>query len=92
MFIRFWGPTLSEVMFPATAPHPNVMAGNTLVVMPIDPSGEGVFTNTRMACTRRAYSRVRASSREWITAVWPIPPNRSSATEVSTAALKSLTK
>ena len=61
MFIRCCGPTLSEVMFPATAPQPSVMEGNTLVVMPVEPCGAGVFTSTRLAGMRRAYSLVRAS-------------------------------
>ena len=43
---------LSEVMFPATAPHPIVIEGKILVVMPVEPSGEGVFTSTRMAGMR----------------------------------------
>ena len=77
---------LSEVTLPATAPQPSVMAGNTLVVMPVEPCGEGVFTSTRMAGMRRPYSRMRASLVAWITAVWPMPPNFSSASQVSSAA------
>ena len=87
MLIRFWGPTLSEVMFPAMAPQPNVIAGKILVVMPMEPYGAAVFTSTRMAGMRMAYSRVRWSFFEWITAVWPMPPNFSSAKHVSRAAL-----
>ena len=53
---------LSLVLFPATAPHPSVIAGKTLVVIPVDPIGVGVFTTTRYAGMRRAYSRMRVSS------------------------------
>ena len=38
--------------------------GKTLVVMPVEPCGAGVFTSTRLAGIRSAYSRMRASSLE----------------------------
>ena len=63
-FTRCCGPTLSEVMLPAAAPHPRVIEGNTLVVMPVEPCGAGVLTSTRLAGMRAAYSRIRASSFE----------------------------
>ena len=47
MLIRFSGPMLSLVMLPATAPQPSVIAGNTLVVIPVEPCGAEVFTRTR---------------------------------------------
>ena len=52
---------VSLVLFPAAAPQPSVIPGSRLVVIPIDPCGAGVFTTTRMAGMRRAYSRMRAS-------------------------------
>lgn len=36
---------LSEVELPPTVPHPNVNAGNKLVVAPTPPNVAGVFTN-----------------------------------------------
>ena len=62
MFTRCSGLTLSLVLLPATAPQPSVIAGKTLVLMPVDPFGVGVFATTRNAGIRMAYSRIRASS------------------------------
>src|SRR5260370_14811129 len=92
MLIKFSGPTLSLVMLPASAPQPSVIDGKTLVVMPVDPCGAGVFTSTRNEGIRKPYSRMRASSLAWITDVWPKPPKRRMASQASTAAAKSATK
>ena len=43
--MRCCGPTLSDVIFPATAPQPSVIDGKTFVVIPVDPCGAGVFTS-----------------------------------------------
>ena len=43
--------------------------GKTLVVIPVEPWGEGVFTSTRKDGMRKPYSRMRASSVAWITDV-----------------------
>ena len=61
MLIRCIGPTLSLVTLPAIAPQPSVIDGNTLVVMPVEPCGDGVLTSTRNAGARRPYSRMRSS-------------------------------
>ncbi|MEZ5394312.1 MAG: hypothetical protein R2724_15970 [Bryobacterales bacterium] len=55
MLIKCSGVTLSEVELPATAPQPSVIAGATLVVMPVEPCGDGVFTSTRKAGIRMPY-------------------------------------
>ena len=47
-------------MLPATAPQPSVIDGKTLVVMPVEPCGAGVFTSTRLAGMRM---RVLADAR-----------------------------
>jgi len=49
MLIRCCGPTLSLVELPAMAPQPSVIDGKTLVVMPVEPCGDGVLTSTRKA-------------------------------------------
>src|SRR5579871_3376058 len=64
MFSKCFGEMLSDVIFPPYPPHPNVMAGSSPVVSPIDPSVVGELTMTRKAGFFKPNSRMTSSFEE----------------------------
>ena len=74
---RCIGVTLSLVIDPPSVPGPSVIAGNSAVVMPTEPSAATVLTTIRMDGFLSANCSITRSAVAWSASVWPIPPNSS---------------
>ena len=65
---------LSLVIEPPMVPGPSVIAGNSAVVSPTEPSAATVFTTIRIDGFSSANRSITFWLSAWTASVWPIPP------------------